>query len=85
MCGLKAAQVHERPFRAAKDHMQPLAALDSFLSNGNKIVIRHHLSSVPIRCVQIDPSQTSRHHAESRSSDAYSQHISKGCNNAKIF
>ena len=36
MCGLKAAQIHERPFRAAKDHVQPLAALDSFLPNGKK-------------------------------------------------
>ena len=39
MCGLKAAQKHERPFRAAKDHMQPLAALDSFLPNGKNILI----------------------------------------------
>ena len=39
MCGLKAAQIHERPFRAAKDHVQPLAALDSFLPNGKKILI----------------------------------------------
>ena len=39
MCGLKAAQIHERPFRAAKDHMQPLAALDSFLPDGKKILI----------------------------------------------
>ena len=23
MCSLKAAQVHERPFRTAKDHVQP--------------------------------------------------------------
>ena len=38
MCGLKAAQKHERPFRAAKDHMQPLAALDSFLLNRKKIL-----------------------------------------------
>ena len=36
MCGLKAAQIHERPFRAAKDHVQPLAALDSFLPNAKK-------------------------------------------------
>ena len=39
MCGLKAAQKHERPFRAAKDHMQPLAALDYFLPNGKNILI----------------------------------------------
>ena len=31
MCDLKAAQMHERPFRAAKDHVLLLAALDSFL------------------------------------------------------
>ena len=36
MCGLKAAQIHEPAFRAAKDHVQPLAALDSFLPNGKK-------------------------------------------------
>ena len=35
-CGIKATQIHERPFRAAKDHMQPVAALDSFLPNGKK-------------------------------------------------
>ena len=46
MCGLKAAQKHERPFRAAKDHMQPLAALDSFLLNRKMILNWHHLSSV---------------------------------------
>ena len=36
MCGLKVAKVHEQPFGAAKDHVQPLAALDSFLPNGKK-------------------------------------------------
>ena len=46
MCGLKAAQIHERPFRAAKDHVQPLAALDSFLPNGKKILICLQLSSM---------------------------------------
>ena len=44
MCCLKAAQIHDPPFRAAKDHVQPLAALDSFLPNGKKILICHHLS-----------------------------------------
>ena len=29
MSGLKAAQIHEWPFRAVKGPMQPLAALDS--------------------------------------------------------
>ena len=36
MRDLKAAQMHERPFRPAKDHVQPLAALDSFLPYGKK-------------------------------------------------
>ena len=36
MCGLKASQIHEWPFRAAKDHALLLAALDSFLLNGKK-------------------------------------------------
>ena len=36
MCDLKAAQIHERPFSTVKDHVQPLAALDSFLPNGKK-------------------------------------------------
>ena len=36
---LKAAKIHERPFRAAKDHVQPMAALDSFLPEGKKILI----------------------------------------------
>ena len=33
MCGLEAAQIHEPAFRAAKDHVQPLAALVSFFPN----------------------------------------------------
>ena len=49
MCGLKAAQIHDRPFRAAKDDVQTLAALDSFLPNGKKILIWHHLSSLDQR------------------------------------
>ena len=36
MCGLKAAKIHERPFRAAKDHVQTLAALDFYLPKGKK-------------------------------------------------
>ena len=39
MSGLKAAQIHERPFPAGKDHVQPLAALDFFWSNGKNILI----------------------------------------------
>ena len=34
MCGLKAAQMHKQPFKAAKNHVQPLAALDSPLPYG---------------------------------------------------
>ena len=39
MCSLKAAQIHEGPFRAAKDHVEPLVALDSFLPYGKKVLI----------------------------------------------
>ena len=39
MCSLKASQIHERPFRAAKDHVQLLAALDSFLPNGKNMFL----------------------------------------------
>ena len=46
MSGLKAAQTHERSFRAAKDHVQPLATLNSLLPNGKKILILHHLTSM---------------------------------------
>ena len=35
VCGLKAAQIHEQPFRAAKDLVQPSAAQDSFLPYGH--------------------------------------------------
>ena len=38
MCGLMAAQMHGRSFRAAKKLVQPLAALDSFLPCGKKIL-----------------------------------------------
>ena len=47
MCGLKAAQIHVRPFRAAEDHVQPSTALDLFLPNGKKILIWLHLSTLP--------------------------------------
>ena len=46
MCGLKAAQIHEWPFRAAKDHVLPLSALDSFLPSNQKDLISRCLSSV---------------------------------------
>ena len=36
MCGLKAAQMHEWPFRAAKELQQPLAAQDSFFALGKR-------------------------------------------------
>ena len=36
MCGLKAAKMNVRPFRAAKYHVQSLAALDSFLLKRQK-------------------------------------------------
>ena len=39
MCGLQAAQIHEQPFRAAKDHVLLLAALDSFLPSNQKDLI----------------------------------------------
>ena len=43
---LRPHQLHEQPFRLAKDHVQPLAALDSPLPNDKKILIWHHLSSL---------------------------------------
>ena len=46
MCDLKAAQIHGRPFRPAKNLVQPLAALDSFLPNGKKIWYVADLSSL---------------------------------------
>ena len=46
MCGLKDAQIHERPFRAAKDHVLPLSALDSFLPSNQKDLISRCLSSM---------------------------------------
>ena len=48
MCGLKAAQLHEWPFRAGKELLHPSAALDPFLPNGKKILISRHLSSVHV-------------------------------------
>ena len=41
-----AAQMHGRPFRAAKELVQPLAALDSFLPYGKKILIWHHFPAI---------------------------------------
>ena len=32
MSGLKAIKIHERPFRAVKEPVQPLVALDSFFT-----------------------------------------------------
>ena len=43
---LRPHKLHGWPFRAAKEHVQPLAALDSFLPNGKKILILHHLSTL---------------------------------------
>ena len=45
MSSLKAAQIHERPFRAAKGPVQPLAALDSPFTLRQKDLIFRHLSS----------------------------------------
>ena len=36
---LRPYELHARPFRAAKDHAQPLAALDSLLTYGKKISV----------------------------------------------
>ena len=38
MC-LKSAQMHGRSFRATKDPVQPLAALDSFFTSRQKYLI----------------------------------------------
>ena len=46
MCGLKAAQMHERPFRAIKEPVQLLVALESFLPYGKKIWFIDGLSSM---------------------------------------
>ena len=46
MCSLKAAKIHGRPFRPAKNLVQPSAALDSFLPNGKKIWYIADLSSL---------------------------------------
>ena len=51
---MQAAQIHEQPIWAAKDHVQPLAAIDSFLPNGKKdsdltpFIIRAGPSSDPV-------------------------------------
>ena len=39
MCGPNAAKIYKQPFRAAKDHVQPFVALDSFLPNGKKNIL----------------------------------------------
>ena len=36
MCGINAVQLHGRLISADKDHVQPLAALDSSIPNGKK-------------------------------------------------
>ena len=38
--------MHKRPFRTAKELVQPLAAQDSFSPYGKKILISSHLSSM---------------------------------------
>ena len=49
MCGLKDTQIYDLPLRVAKDHVQPLATLDSLLLNGKKILISHNLSPMDPR------------------------------------
>ena len=46
MWGLKASQMHERPFKVPKEPMQPLAAQDSFLPYDKKIWFLGGLSSM---------------------------------------
>ena len=48
MCNLKAAHMHERPFRATKEPVQPLAPKDSFLPYGKRFDFPPILSSVVI-------------------------------------
>ena len=48
MCGLIAAQMHGRPYRAARELVQPPAALDYFLPYGKKILIWHHFPAITI-------------------------------------
>ena len=43
-----AALMHRRPFRAARESVQPLAAQDSFLPCGKKILIWHHFPAIII-------------------------------------
>ena len=42
MCGLNAAEIHEQPFRATKEIVQPLTAQDFVLPYGKKILISGH-------------------------------------------
>ena len=46
MCGLKAAEMHEQPFRATKELVQPSTAQDFVLPYGKKILNSGHLSSI---------------------------------------
>ena len=46
MYGLQVAQIHERPFKAAKEPVQPLAVENSFLPKRKKFLISRHLSSM---------------------------------------
>ena len=56
MCGLKAAQKHERSSRAAKEPVQPLAVLYFLLPYGKKILICRHLSSMLAHDAVVAPS-----------------------------
>ena len=49
-----AAQMHGRPFRVAKELVQPLAVLDSFLPYGKKILIWHHFPAITIHASDMD-------------------------------
>ena len=44
MYGPLATQMHERPFKAAKEPVQPLAVENSFLPKDEKFLISCHLS-----------------------------------------
>ena len=43
---LRPKKMHERPFRAAKNHVQPLAAQNSFLPTGKKFLIFTQISQL---------------------------------------
>ena len=52
MCGLKATQIHGRPFRAAKEPVLPLAAHNSFLPNGKKdLIFNRFIINALVCCV----------------------------------